>query len=232
MITTEYATWNPVSNTVTTTKPTAPQMFDHAIDGQHIIAVKRVNADFTSIMGNHVVNAPGTTVSLPEAEWQLCGHGLHFGSPSYVEQFCKKKGTVLIAVRIDPKDIKAVDPSQEKAIASRYVVEKEVYPWDADPRDVLRKYQASGSTDTVFQALAQYVASRKCKKPDTTDWQLQVAKQQVANRDDRRATKRGRYAYLIATDPIVRQQVIAQLQLPSQIPTDYLIMIADARKSW
>lgn len=97
-----------------------------------LVAYKRVNDNYKSFYDGKTDNSIGTTPSMPrnsvdDRSEVTCSTGLHFCCHSYLPQYCRGQGRILM-LKIDPADVVSIpiDYNYAKGRASRYFVAGEL----------------------------------------------------------------------------------------------------------
>lgn len=98
-------------------------------DDGHILAYKKVNADYKDIYTGTFDNSVGQIVEMRrnlvnEDRTQTCSSGLHFCSMSYLPSYGSANGSHVMIVKVNPRDVVSVptDYSFAKARCCRYEV--------------------------------------------------------------------------------------------------------------
>lgn len=95
----------------------------------HFLAYKKVRSDFRDIYTGTKDNSPGSVVTMPREavnpnRSETCSTGLHFASYDYMGSYGVGDGTVIVVVKINPRDVVSIptDYNNAKGRCCRYEV--------------------------------------------------------------------------------------------------------------
>lgn len=98
-----------------------------------IIAYKIIGKDYYDIYSHSVFHGVGQTVSMPRGACdpdpdKVCSTGLHFCSADYLPHYGTNKGSRIVLVKVNPRDVTAfpTDYNNAKARCCRYEVIQEI----------------------------------------------------------------------------------------------------------
>jgi hypothetical protein len=95
----------------------------------HFLAYKKVRSDFRDIYSGTKDNSPGSIVEMPREavnpnRSETCSTGLHFASYDYMGEYGVGDGSVIVVVKINPRDVVSIptDYNNAKGRCCRYEV--------------------------------------------------------------------------------------------------------------